>query len=106
VALGQKLFNAPGAPLPYMFLVKLFGIMDIYSAVVMLLVQYGVAPWRVVLTASAWLIIKGWLFRGELASMIDMGIGVYHLLMVILPIGFLTWVLAIYLLVKGAQSLF
>lgn len=88
-----------------MFLVKLFGLMDLYSAVVMLLVQYDVTPWRIIVTASAWLILKGWLFRGELASMIDMGIGVYHLLMVVLPIGFLTWVFAIYLIVKGLQSL-
>ncbi len=79
--------------------------MDIYSAIVMLLVQFDVTPWRVILTASAWLILKGILFRGEMASMIDLGIGVYHLLMIVLPIPFVTWILAIYLFIKGAQSL-
>lgn len=88
-----------------MFLIKFFGIMDLYSAIVMLLVQFDVTPWRVILTASAWLILKGLLFRGELASMIDLAIGVYHILMVVLPIPFLTWVFAIYLIIKGIQSL-
>lgn len=76
-----------------------------YSAIVMLLVQFDVSPWRIVLTASAWLIFKGFLFRGDIASMIDMGIGFYHILMVILPIPFLTYILAAYLIIKGAQSL-
>ena len=88
-----------------MFLVKFFGIMDLYSAIVMLLVQFDISPWRIVLTAAGWLILKGFLFRGDLASMIDMGIGFYHILMVILPIPILTYILAIYLIIKGLQSL-
>ncbi|MBD3209100.1 hypothetical protein GF367_01620 [Candidatus Woesearchaeota archaeon] len=87
-----------------MWVIKFFGIMDLYSAAVMLLVQFDVTPWRVILTAAAWLVMKGFLFRGDVASMIDMGIGFYHLLMVILPIPVLTYILAIYLVVKGVLS--
>ena len=89
-----------------MLLVKFFGLMDIFSAVVMLLVQFDVTPWRVILTAAGWLLLKGFLFRGELASMIDMGIGGYHILMVVLPIPFVTYVAAAYLFVKGVVSVF
>lgn len=88
-----------------MFLVKFFGLMDLYSAAVMLLVQFDVTPWRIILTASAWLILKGYLFKGELASMIDLAIGVYHILMIVLPIPVVTWILALYLIVKGVMSL-
>jgi hypothetical protein len=88
-----------------MFLMKFFGLMDLYSAIVMLLVQLDVTPWRVILTASGWLILKGFLFRGDFASMIDLGIGVYHIIMVILPIAFVTYILAIYLIIKGLMSL-
>lgn len=88
-----------------MFLMKLFGILDLYSAVVMLLVQFDITPWRVIITAAGWLLLKGFLFRGELASMIDMGIGFYHILMVVLPIPFITYILAAYLVIKGVMSL-
>lgn len=88
-----------------MVVVKLFGLLDLYSAVVMLLVQYDVVKWRMILSAAAWLILKGYLFRGELASMLDMSIGFYHIIMVIMPIPLITWILAIYLILKGIQSL-
>lgn len=88
-----------------MFILKFFGIMDLYSAIIMLLVQFDVTPWRLILTASAWLILKGIIFRGELASMIDLGIGVYHLIMFLLPIPIVTYILAIYLIIKGSMSI-
>ncbi len=88
-----------------MVIVKLFGLLDLYSAVVMLLVQFDVIKWRMILTATAWLLLKGYMFRGELASMIDMGIGFYHIIMLVMPIPIITWILAIYLILKGTQSL-
>ena len=87
-----------------MVLIKIFGLLDLYSAIVMLLVQWGVVEWRMILTASAWLILKGWMFKGDLPSMIDLGIGVYHLLMFFAPIGIITYLLAAYLAIKGIQS--
>ncbi|MBN1275191.1 hypothetical protein JXA12_02775 [Candidatus Woesearchaeota archaeon] len=89
-----------------MLLLKFFGIMDLYSAAVMVLVQTGAAPWRIIITAAAWLLLKGWVFRGEPASMIDTAIGVYHLLMFFLPVPVLTFVFAGYLVIKGVLSLF
>ena len=86
-------------------ILKLFGLLDLYSAIVMLLVQFDVSPWRLILTAAGWLLLKGFMFRGELASMIDMGIGLYHILMVVLPIPIVTYVLAGYLTIKGLMSL-
>jgi hypothetical protein len=88
-----------------MVIVKLFGLLDLYSALVMLLVQFDVIKWRMILTATAWLLLKGYMFRGDIASGIDMGIGFYHIIMVIMPIPLITWVLAIYLFLKGLQSL-
>ena len=87
-----------------MVIVKIFGILDLYSAIVMLLVQHGIISWRLILTASAWLILKGWMFKGDFVSSIDFGIGFYHLIMFFLPIPIITYVLAIYLVVKGLQS--
>jgi len=88
-----------------MVIVKLFGLLDLYSALVMLLVQFDVVKWRMILSATAWLLLKGYMFRGELASALDMGIGFYHIVMVIMPIPLVTWILAIYLIIKGLQSL-
>ena len=79
--------------------------MDLYSALIMLLVQLDITPWRLIVAASAWLILKGILFRGELASMIDLSIGVYHLLMFFFTIPALTYILAIYLIIKGYMSI-
>ncbi len=87
-----------------MFILRVFGTLDLYSALVMLLVQFGVVEWKLILTASAYLFLKGFLFRGEMGSMIDLGIGVYHLLMFFLPLPLITYVLAGYLAVKGIQS--
>lgn len=87
-----------------MVIVKLFGLLDLYSALVMLLVQFDVIKWRMILTATAWLLLKGYMFRGEIASSIDMGIGFYHIIMIIMPIPLITWILAIYLTLKGLQS--
>jgi len=89
-----------------MWLLKVFGALDVYSALVMLLVQFDVVSWRLILTSSAWLIFKSFLFKGDLASMVDLGIGVYHIIMIFLPIPLLTYVLAAHLLIKGAMSFF
>jgi hypothetical protein len=86
-------------------LLKFFGIMDLYSAGVMLMVQIDAAPWRMILTATAWLLLKGILFKGDFASMIDFGIACYHILMLVLPIPFVTYVLVAYLAIKGVLSL-
>lgn len=88
-----------------MLLLKIFGLLDIYSAIVMLLVQFDVTPWRAILTATAWLFFKAYLFKGEFASMIDLIAGIYHLIMLFAPIPIITIIFVIYLLIKGLMSM-
>ena len=85
-------------------ILKVFGLLDLYSALVMILAQNGVVSWRLMLTATAWLVLKGFLFRGDLISSIDLGIGVYFLFMFIFPVAIISYVLATYLIIKGLQS--
>ncbi len=87
-----------------MFLLKLFGFMDLFSAFVMLLVQWNVISVRLILIATGWLVFKGILFKGDIASMIDFGIAVYHIIMLLFPVAFVTYVLAAYLIIKGLMS--
>jgi len=85
--------------------VKLLGAMDVFSAVVVILVHYHLIGWRIGFLFVAYLLIKGWLFREDLNSVMDILCGLYLLVTLF---GFTTvigWIVAIYLFQKGVFSL-
>lgn len=89
-----------------MLLFKIFGFFDLITILMMILLQYSGLPWRVAIIFAAYLIIKGIIFKGDFASMMDIIIGIYIIIMPIFSWKFLTIVLAIYLGQKAVISFF
>ncbi|MBW2972552.1 hypothetical protein KY359_05950 [Candidatus Woesearchaeota archaeon] len=86
--------------------VKLLGIMDLLSAGVVLLLHYNLLiGWRVGIIFVAYLILKGWLFRQDINSVMDILCGIYMFIMLFGLTTVISWVVAIYLFQKAVFSL-
>lgn len=85
--------------------VKLLGVADLLSAAVVVLLHYDLLGWRIGLGFAAYLIIKGWLFREDLNSVMDILCGLYLFVMLFGFTTFITWIVAIYLFQKSVFSL-
>ena len=66
-----------------MFLLKFYGVMDFLSAVVLALGVLNLAPLRPAIGFGLYLLLKGYIYKGDMASFADMGVGV---LMIIVSI--------------------
>ena len=75
------------------------------AGVVLILTLHDIAI-RLVIGHSLYLLLKGYIFKGDLLSMIDSGIGVYGFISIFLPIPLFSVFAGLYLFVKGAYSLF
>jgi hypothetical protein len=85
--------------------VRLLGIGDLLSAIVVVLLHYDLIGWRVGLVFVAYLLIKGWLFREDLNSILDIFCGLYMFVMLFGLTTIISWVVAIYLFQKAVFSL-
>jgi hypothetical protein len=85
--------------------VRLLGIGDLLSAIVVVLLHYDLIGWRVGLVFVAYLLIKGWLFREDLNSILDILCGLYMFVMLFGLTTIISWVVAIYLFQKAVFSL-
>jgi hypothetical protein len=85
--------------------VKLLGIADLLAAVVVILLHYDILGWRIGFIFVAYLIIKGWLFRTDINSIMDILCGLYMFVMLFGFTTIITWVVAIYLFQKAIFSL-
>lgn len=81
--------------------VKIMGLLDVASAVVMILYQYGSVNFRLLASFIAYLLIKFFMFRGDFASFLDLCIAIYMILMTFVGVPILTWIAAIYLIQKA-----
>lgn len=88
-----------------MFLFRFFGFLDFLSAIMLVLAPFGSAPVRLLLGAGLYLMMKGYIYRGDLFSTIDMIIGFYCVLALILPIKFISIITGIYLFFKGFYTM-
>jgi len=88
-----------------MFLFRFFGFLDFLSAIMLVLVPFGAAPFRLLLGAGLYLMMKGYIYRGDLFSTIDMIIGFYCVLALVLPIKFISIIAGIYLFFKGFYTM-
>ncbi|MBN2454606.1 hypothetical protein JXB11_03605 [Candidatus Woesearchaeota archaeon] len=80
---------------------------DFFAAVALLLLQYDFFPAKLALGAVAFLLLKGFLFFGDVASKADLIIGAYLLISILLDFHiFLHYVFAIYFVQKAILSLF
>ena len=87
-----------------MFLFKTLGVFDILAGI-MIILTIGDIPFRLILGHSLYLILKGYIFKEDLLSLIDAGIGIYGIFALFIPIPFLSIIAGIYLAGKGLYSL-
>lgn len=85
--------------------VKLLGVMDLLSAVAVVLLHYDLLGWRIGFLFVAYLIVKGWLFREDINSIMDILCGIYMFVMLFGLTTFISWAVAIYLFQKAVFSL-
>jgi hypothetical protein len=91
-----------------MFIVKFFGIMDLFAALILILEAMGICPLRPALGFALYLFLKGMMFKGDLASVIDMIISI--LIVILFFVGavgsfsILTLIAVLYLLQKAFFS--
>ena len=71
----------------------------------MIVFTLGDIPFRLILGHSLYLILKGYIFKGDLLSLIDAGIGVYGIFALLVPIPFIRVLAGSYLAIKGLYSL-
>ena len=86
-------------------IVKIFSILDLLTAGVIFLLHFSVLPWNIGVAAAAYLAIKWFMFRGDIASFIDLFTGVYIILLMFGVHTFLAYVFAVYLIQKGIFGL-
>ncbi|MBI2663111.1 hypothetical protein HYX15_01110 [Candidatus Woesearchaeota archaeon] len=85
-------------------LIYIFGIMDLISAVLLILFRFDIYTSNI--TNLAWifglyLIIKGVIFIKSLTSLIDIASGALLILAIFGTVNILTWLAALWLLQKG-----
>lgn len=87
-----------------MILFKLLGVFDILAGA-MIVLTLGDIPFRLILGHSLYLILKGYIFKGDLLSIIDATIGAYGIFALLFPIPFISVIAGLYLVGKGIYSL-
>ncbi len=60
----------------------LFQLLDLLTAVVLVLAQFGLVSWQILLYHGSYLIAKGIWYHTDPLSWIDAGIGLYLILMI------------------------
>jgi hypothetical protein len=88
-----------------MFIFKFMGFLDILTGISLILFNFGLVSGRFMLSFVCYLLIKGLMFKGDVASFIDIIIAVYILFMFFNPITFITVIIMIYLFQKGLFSI-
>lgn len=88
-----------------MMLLIFLGLMDVLTAIFLILFNYGLIGVRPFATFILYLVLKGVMFKGDVASMIDLMIAAYMVIMIFYPIPVLTWIAVIYILQKAAVSI-
>lgn len=86
-------------------IVKIMSLLDIASAIVMILYQYGSINTRLLITFIAYLALKAIMFRGDFASFLDACIAIYMMLMILMAVPIITWIAAIYLIQKAITGI-
>lgn len=82
------------------------GLADLLSAVAVMLLHYDVLiGWRIGLIFVAYLCIKGWIFREDITSLLDMLCGIYMFIMLFGLTTIVSWAVALYLFQKAVFSL-
>ncbi len=82
------------------------GLMDLYCAVVLVMLHFFGINWAFGFLAMAYMFIKAYFFKGDFASFIDGMTGIYFIFAMFGVTNFITWIFFLYLLQKGIVSSF
>jgi len=88
-----------------MFIIKFFGVMDLLIAITILIAPFMDMPFRLLLVSGLFLMLKKFMFKGDLLSTIDFGVGIYALIAILFPMLFFSVISSIYLFLKGFYSI-
>ncbi len=87
-------------------IVKLLGLVDLLTAVLAVFAHIGFIPTSVLKIFAVYLIIKGAIFIKSFTSILDLGCGVYLLLMFFFNMhSFIVYLVALYLFQKAVFSM-
>jgi len=87
-------------------LLKILGIFDILAAIWIILLHHGIGSLRIGFILGLYLILKGYVFRDDWASYLDILTGVYLIFSLFATHWLLSYVFALYLGQKALFSLF
>jgi hypothetical protein len=82
-------------------IVKIMSFLDIVTAIMLLLYQYGSIRTRLFISFIAYLLIKAFMFKGDFASFLDACIAIYMIFMIFFSVPVLSWIAAVYLIQKA-----
>jgi hypothetical protein len=97
-------FLYPLLLLPDMVFVKALGFFDLLVAVMLILGQTHIVHGRILIACAAYLMIKGVMFFRDIASKIDICVGIYCVILIFHPLTVLTVLASAYLAIKGFFS--
>ncbi|MGE0793577.1 MAG: hypothetical protein AB7V77_05360 [Candidatus Woesearchaeota archaeon] len=86
-----------------MFLIKVLAFFDMFAGILLLL-SPSFVPFRLLFGHGLYLMIKGYVFKGDFLSAVDFVIGVYCVIALFLPIKILSISAGLFLVVKGIYS--
>jgi len=85
--------------------IKILGILDILAALWLILLNHGIGSLRIGFILGLYLILKGYVFKDDWASYIDIVAGIYLIFSLFTTHWFLSYGFAIYLGQKAFFSL-
>lgn len=86
-------------------IIKFMGIIDLLTALILILVPFNLVSWKIVVIATSYLLFKAYAFKGDFASILDGASGIYLFLTFLGFSTVLTPVFGIYLIQKSVFSL-
>ena len=85
--------------------VKFLGFLDIFTALIIVLFHFRLIHNPLVFSMALYLIFKAIIFFGDMFSIVDAVVGLYMFFMIFHSVTWITFVFAIYLIIKGMISL-
>lgn len=88
-------------------IIYLLGSLDVLTALWIALVHFEIVPWRPTVALAAYLLLKGFTFKNDIASKIDIATGFYMVIMALTSFdsALLSSFFIIWLMQKGLASL-
>ena len=87
-----------------MVLVKFFGVFDILSGIILILLKFGIGM-HIGWYFAIYLIVKGLIFIKDISSIVDIVAGVFLILALYNIFPHITWIFVVWLIQKGFFSL-